>query len=313
LRLLLRPRDGRGLDQRIQPGEKLLFPVLAPFVDVEQRSHRRGGAFGRDVGGRQRQSAGPSKHHLVGADFGFDVVGVRMHDHAVHGFQQRQFDEVLPLDEAAGRRRRGDDQQRIAGVGIDQPVHRTGIGQRHGDIGERGIGNVPQHHQRQRCRLAAVGEGQRPLGAVGAAFAFERRDLRPVEADADGLALFERQQADIADDGAALGADRFDIDRFGMVEHQPHRIGSGGTAQPGSARQRRTSRAGRRCHALPRRWTALSWRRFPAADWMPPVRPASAAPRAVEPAWAPAAFGASAAAAWTCSAGCARLRGFRRR
>ena len=89
LRLLPRRRGGRRFDQRIQPREKFLFPVLAPFVGVEQRPHRRGGAFGRDVGGRQRQSAGPSKHHLVGADLGVDVVGVRMHDHAVHGFQQR--------------------------------------------------------------------------------------------------------------------------------------------------------------------------------------------------------------------------------
>ena len=266
LRLLLRPRGGRGLGQRIQFGEKFLFPVLAPFVGVEQRPHCRGGAFGRDVGGRQRQSAGPSKHHLVGADFGFDVVGVRMHDHAVHGFQQRQFDEILPLDEATGRRRRGDDQQRIAGVGIDQPVHRTGIGQRHGDIGERGIGNVPQHHQRQRRRLAAVGEGQRPLGAVGAAFAFERRDLRPVEADADGLTLFQRQQADIADDGAALGADRFDIDRFGMVEHQPHRIGA--AEQRSRGRRGKGERHAQAVAVTPRLdgGGPCPWRRFPAAE-----------------------------------------------
>ena len=39
------------------------------------------------------------------------------------------------------------------------------------------------------------------LRAVGAALAFERRHLRPVEANADGLAFLQRQPADIADDG----------------------------------------------------------------------------------------------------------------
>ena len=149
-----------------------------------------------------------------------------MHHHAVHGFQQRQFDEVLPLDETTGRRRCSDDQQRVAGVGIDQPVHRARIGERHGDVGERRLGDVAQHRQRQRRGLAAFGESQCPLGAVGAAFAFERGNLRPVEADADGLALLQRQPADVTDDGAALEADLFDIHRPGMVEHQPHRIGA---------------------------------------------------------------------------------------
>ena len=147
------------------------------------------------------------------------------HD-AVDGFKQRQFDEILPLDEAAGRRRRRDHEQRVAGIGIDQPVQQAGIGQRHADIGERGIGDVAQHHQRQRRRLHAVGKCQRPVDAAGAAVAFKRRHLRTVETDADRLALFQRQPADVADDGAALGADRLDIDRLGAVEHQPHRIGA---------------------------------------------------------------------------------------
>ena len=89
-----------------------------------------------------------------------------------------------------------------------------------------GIGDVPLHQQRQRRRLDAVGKGQRPLRAVGAAFAFERGHLRPVEPDADGLAFLQRQPADIADDGAAFGADRLDVDRRGLIEHQPHIIGA---------------------------------------------------------------------------------------
>ena len=44
------------------------------------------------------------------------------------GIEQREVDEILPLDEAADRRLRGDDQQRVAGIGIEQPVQQAGIG-----------------------------------------------------------------------------------------------------------------------------------------------------------------------------------------
>ena len=149
-----------------------------------------------------------------------------MNDDAVDGFKQRQLDEILPLDETARRRRRGNDQQRVAGVGIDQPMHEAGIGQRHGDIGHGRIGDITQHLQRQRRCLHPIGKCQRPADPGRAAIAFERRHLRTVEAHADGLAFFQRQPADVADDGAGLGADRLDIDRPGAVEHQPHRVGA---------------------------------------------------------------------------------------
>ncbi len=170
------------------------------------------------------------------------------------------------------------------------------------------------YHQRQRRRLAAVGEGQRPLGAVGAAFAFERRDLRPVEADADGTGPSRSgEPADIADDGAALDADRFDIDRLGMVEHQPHRIGAAEQRRRRRRRQSRTSRAGRRCHASPRRWRGLVlWRRFPAADWMPMAQALPAPARRCRP-WARRPSALPRPASSTCSAGCTAFAASARR
>ena len=50
LRALVDTGRGRSLDQRIQPREKVLVLVLVPFVEVEQRPHRNGGAFGSNVG-----------------------------------------------------------------------------------------------------------------------------------------------------------------------------------------------------------------------------------------------------------------------
>ena len=50
----LRPHIGLGRDigrhQRVEPGEKILRLVLAPFLDVEQRFDGGGRAFGGDVG-----------------------------------------------------------------------------------------------------------------------------------------------------------------------------------------------------------------------------------------------------------------------
>ncbi len=142
------------------------------------------------------------------------------------GFQQREFDEILSLDEATDRRRRRNHQQGVAGIWIEQLVQLTGIGQRHGHVGERGIGDVAQHHQRQRRRLHTVGKGQRPIDAAAARVAFQGRHLRPVQANTDGEALVQRHRADIADDGPALGPDLLDIDRSGLVEHQPHGVGA---------------------------------------------------------------------------------------
>ena len=170
-------------------------------------------------------------------DLGGDVVGIRMHGDAVDRFQQRQLDEILALDETADRQRRGDHQQGIAGIGIGEAVHQAGIGQRHGDVGEFGIGDVADRHQGLRRRLHGVGKGQRPF--VAGVAAGQRGHLRAVEADADGLALLERKAADVADQRAALDADRLDVERLrrNRTPATPHR--RDGTRRPASMPQRR--------------------------------------------------------------------------
>ena len=74
---------------------------------------------------------------------------------------------------------------------------RPGLDKRHGDIGERRIGDVADHHQRLRRRLHRIGKGERPARAA-LIVAAQRRHLRAVEADADRLSLVERHPADIA-------------------------------------------------------------------------------------------------------------------
>jgi len=125
-----------------------------------------------------------------------------------------EIDEILPLDEAAHRRRRGYDQQRVAGVRVHQPMQLACIGQGHHDIGQRRVGDVAQHHQRLRRILHLLGESKRPGRALAAIVAAQRMQQRAIEADADRLPLFQRQPADIADDRPAFGADRLDVERF---------------------------------------------------------------------------------------------------
>ncbi|MGY2937231.1 hypothetical protein ACVWZ6_006833 [Bradyrhizobium sp. GM6.1] len=142
----------------------------------------------------------------------------------MRGFQQREIDEVLPLDEAAHRPLRGDDIERVAGIGIGELVQEPRIGEGDRDVGERRVGDVARDHQRQRRRLDLVGEGQEPVGLLADLLARQRIDQRPGETDAHRLSLLERDAADLADHRAALGADRLDVDRLCRIEHQPNGV-----------------------------------------------------------------------------------------
>ena len=61
---------------------------------------------------------------LSGASTGGEIVGVRLDHHAVGRGQRAELDELLALDEAARRSEPGDDDQRVADLGIVEPVHR---------------------------------------------------------------------------------------------------------------------------------------------------------------------------------------------
>ena len=195
-----------------------------------------------------------------------------MNHHAVDGFKQRQFDKILPLDEAAGRRRRGDHEQRVAGVGIDQPMQDAGAGQRHADIGERRIGDVAQHRQRQRRRLHPVGEVSASsslppsrLSLSSEGICGRLRRMRIAWPFSSGTRLTSPMMAPPL---ARIGS----ISMGWSGRTPATRCRRGGTAPRASAWQRKMSRAGRRCRAAPRRQQTCRWRGFP-ADARP--RPAS--------------------------------------
>jgi hypothetical protein len=82
---------------------------------------------------------------------------------AVDRLQQRHLDKIMPLDEAADRQRRGDHQQRIAGIGIGKPVQQAGPGQGR-DIGERWIGDV-RTTTTAAAAPASYRQGERPARA----------------------------------------------------------------------------------------------------------------------------------------------------
>ena len=163
-----------------------------------------------------------------------------MNRDAVDRFQQRQLDKILLLDEAANRRRRRHHDQGIAHLGIDEPVHSPRIGQRHGDLGMRGIGDVSGHDQRFGRRLHRIGEGESPIRDAVLIAARQRRHLRTAEPNADRLALVQRQQVGVCDNGAVAAADRRKIERRRGIKHQPDRVG------PAKQRRRRGGGKGKR-------------------------------------------------------------------
>ncbi len=189
---LLRLGRRRRPDQRVLAGDEVFLLVLAPLVDVEQRTNRGRRPLGGNSDRRQCQAAGLADDDLVGCAFDGDVIGVRPDRHALRGIEQAEVDEILPLDEAADRRRRGHHHQCVAGFGIGEPVQQAGIGKADDHVRERRIGDVAGHRQRLWRGLHLVGKGHRPLRAAGAFVGGERVHLRPVEADADRLPLLQR-------------------------------------------------------------------------------------------------------------------------
>ena len=215
---------GRRQDQRILALDEALLLVLVPFLDVEQRAHRHRRALGRDAGGRQRQPTGLPDDDFFGRDLDADVIGVGADGDAMSRIEQCEIDEILSLDEAAHRWQRGDHDQRVAGIGIDDPMRETERRKRHRDVGECGIGDVAHHRQRQRRRFHRVGQDQGPFCPARTRIAGQRIHLRTVEANADRLPLLQRLADDVADDGAAFDADRLDVERVCGIEHQPDRV-----------------------------------------------------------------------------------------
>ena len=61
-----------------------------------------------------------------------------MNDDALDGFQQREFHEILPLEESPRGRLCGDHQEGVAGIGIDQPVQQAGLGKGHVTLARAG-------------------------------------------------------------------------------------------------------------------------------------------------------------------------------
>ena len=126
--------------------------------------------------------------------------------------------------------------------------------QRHRDVGKCRIGNVSARRQGLRRRHHRFGKGQYPVGVAVDIFTGQRRHLRAVEPDTDRLPLVQRKRLDFGDDGAAIGADRRDIERLWWCRTPATRYRRGGTGPPASWWQRKTSHAGLRCRGWRSPW-----------------------------------------------------------
>ena len=94
--------------------------------------------------------------------------------------------------------------------------------------------------QRFGRRLHRIGEGESPFRDAVLIAARQRRHLRTAEPNADRLALVQRQQVGVGDNGAVAAADRRNIERRRGIEYQPDRVG------PAKQRRRRGGGKGKR-------------------------------------------------------------------
>jgi len=213
--------DRRGVEQRGLAVAELGFLVEAPELRVEHQRVVAGGATGGGRRGRQGETARTRDHDLVGCELDREVVGTRLDRDAVGGGQRVELDEVLRAQQAARRRQRGDNEQRVAGARIGQAVDGARILERDDRGGAAAAAGVADDVERPRRIERDVADGHRPEGA----FLGEARELRAIEPDAHHLAVLRRCRRR-AVDHAREAAERGQIDPGRRVEYQPERIGA---------------------------------------------------------------------------------------
>ena len=116
--------------------------------------------------------------------------------------------------------RRGDDQERVADLGIGHAVKLAGIVERDDGIDAA----APHHVAGERERRGRLEHHVAERDGPGETFRVRARKARPLELDAHHLALARTRNGG-ATDGAAAGIEqRPQVDRRGGVEDEPDRV-----------------------------------------------------------------------------------------
>ena len=95
------------------------------------------------------------------------VVGERLDDDALGRSQRVEFDEVLLIDEAAGRRKAGHDQKIVADLRIADAMQLMRLVERDGDAGARRTDQVAGDIEGVGRIGDGVADGHAPTRPVG--------------------------------------------------------------------------------------------------------------------------------------------------
>jgi len=119
---LVRWRSGGSGDETCLPLAIGRLPVESPELRIEHQRPQTAAMQDALQRVRERQTAGPAHHDLVGGKLDAEIVGDRLDHHALGRGERAEFDEVLLLEDAARRGKGGDDKDVVADLGIADPV-----------------------------------------------------------------------------------------------------------------------------------------------------------------------------------------------
>ena len=255
-------RRRRGRNQlRLAVGVRGLL-IETPQLRIEHRRPQAGAAQQVLQRGRQRQTHGTADDDLVRRQLDLDVVGERLDDDALGRGQHAELDKIALVDEAARRRKRGDDHQRVAGVGIVEPVHQMRRVERDGDARPVGADQVAAHGERVRGVDGGIADLHRPSRAVD----IDGGQMRMIEFYAHDVGVGRAGEFGAADGAARFAVERAEVDVGIGIEHDPQRVGAIEHRRRGRRRERkRQFQVGALAGELGCDLAARYWRRAGAA------------------------------------------------
>ena len=133
-----------------------------------------------------------------------------------------ELDKIALVEEAARRRERGDDDERIAGVGVVEPVHQMRRIERDGDARPVGADQVAADGERVRGVDGGIADLHRPDRAID----IDGGQMRMIEFYAHDVGVGRVGEFGAADGAACFAVERAKIDIGIGIEHDPQRVGA---------------------------------------------------------------------------------------
>jgi hypothetical protein len=219
--------------------------VEAPDLRIEHHRPQRRAVQHALQRARQRETAGPADHHLVGGHFDVQVVRQRRDHDPLSRRQRMKFDEIMLVDKAANRRQTGHDPKRVADIRIANAVQAMSVLGIDGDACAILTDQIARDVERAGRIDDCVADGDAPTRPILG----DARQVRMIEPDAHDGGVAVAAEFGIANGVAWFVDQRGEVERVFAIEDHPKRIGAAEDGGRGRLREAKTQfQAG----ALPR-------------------------------------------------------------